>query len=1564
MADSVQDGITAGGRQARPAAARQGSDTAGAFARSMRARLERAYRSMPRLDVRIDDTGVDADLARLRARMETLSNRRIGIDVDTAAAAAEIADIEERLRRIGSAHPDVSVRADTAAARAALAEIRQEIDRVSVDPARIRVETDGTFGQRLRAAVQAAEAALPNINIEADSTAAEVQIARLRAQLTALRDVRVGVDIDATTASTQIAAIQAQLQALSASDADVAVRVDAGAATAQLAAVQAMVSALDGREIDIRVDTSGATSALLQLGVGIGGVAALPAIPAIAAGIGAIASAAFVAAGAVAALGAVAVPAFIGIAKALQAEKAAQDAATNASLRGGQAAAQAASQAQARALQMAGAQQALATAERNGARQIAQAQNQVRQARRAVTDATKQAAEQQTRALRAIADAEDALVRAQEDAIRVQKDLTRAQQDLTRAQEDLTRARKEAADQLEDMQTRLAGAELSQRDATLSVKEAELELQQVKNKGSKATELEVARAQLAYDQAVQRLKDQTAETEELRQKTADAAKAGVEGSDTVRDAQERLMDQQERIAEQRDRLAQAQEDVQDKTEAVAEAQQAAARAQVDSAEQVARAQERVGEATENVAVAQQAAADAVASAQRQIQSASIQTAGSVDQAAIAQAKYRQALADLTPAARDTMDSFVSLKDAFGEWSKSLQPAVMPIFTRALDGLKNSLPGLTPIVLAAAEGIERLQDRASRGFDSPWWKSFKADFTDAVIPAIEGLGAAFGNTFVGMAGVLQAFFPHMDSISSRMQSITDRFASWGTSLKGSPAFERFLQYASQTGPTVAEAMGDIGGGLLSVAQALKPLSEPLLQTIGTLFRLLGEIAETLPWLIQTFYAWWIITRLFTLAMIAFNLALAANPITLIVLAVLGLVAAIVYCYQEFQWFRDIVTAVWQGIQAAAIWAWQNVLKPVFDGIVLALKTVGEWAVWLWEVILKPTWDAIVLAAQILITGILTLLVLPFVLAFQLIATWATWLWESILEPVFTSIADKARWLWEVVLKPTWAAIKAGLKGLGELAVWVWKYMIQPVFTMIADKARWLWINILKPTWEATRTGLRGLGDIVMWVWKNVISPVFGWIADKGRWLWTKALKPAFDGMKEGIKAVGKSFESARDFIAKAWGKIADIAKKPVAFVVDKIYNGAIVPTWNLIAGAFGAPKISKMELKGWATGGVLPGYTPGRDVHTFLSPTGGGLELSGGEAIMRPEWTRAVGSGFVNSMNQIARSRGTNGVKEALAPVFGGNPDTPTEPQRFASGGIFSWIGNTAAGVGSAAWSKVKGVADWITDSIGDSARAGLNTVVDPLLASFPGADTSFGRMIRRIPRRIVDSIFGYSDEADKRGADTIGGPRIQAALNWARTQNGLPYQWGGNGNPSWDCSGFLSAIESVIRGEAPHRRWSTMAFNGKTAPPGWVRGANSPFTIGITNSGVGHTAGTLGGVNVESRGGDGVIVGPRARGSNSMLFTDVYGFMPAASYDSGGYLQPGMNLAFNGTGRPEPVLTVGQFDALARSAQGPGLGDLELNVYIGDQPVRDIARAEVRTATGELIQVLNAGGGR
>ena len=1546
--DGLRDGVTQGGRAARPAATRQGEQTGGAFARSLRARLEAAFRSMPKLDVRLGDTGVDADLARLRARLEALSNKTVGIDIDAETARAQAADIEERLRRIGAAHPNVAVRADTAAAIAQLRLLREQIDEVSADPLRIRVETDGTFGQRLRAQVQAAEASLPNINLTADSSDADVEIARLRAQLTALRDVRIGVDIDAATATARIEAIQARLQRLAASDADVAVRVDASNAAAQLAVMQALVNRLDGQTASVNVRVSGMqvlVAAALAFGPAI-----LPVLPIVAAGLGAIAAAGVAAAAGIGGIGLVAIPAIKGIAKTLQAQKAAQDAATNATYKGGQAASQGAS----KALQLAGAQQSLATASRNGARQIKQAETGVQDAVRSAADASSRAAEQVKQSRRALADAvQQAADRQQQAAEQVQNaedSLADAQRSARQAQQDLNQARKDAAQELTDLADQLANAQLSERDAVLSVQEAQARLRATQAKGSKATVLEQQRAQLAYDEAVQRLKEQQAETKGLTAEKKAADKAGVEGSQTVKDAQESLREADEAVADQQKDLAkarveaarqqvQSQRDIADAQEKVAESQRNVARVQEDGARSVARAQEQL-------TAAQQGAADSIASAQRQIEQASLSAAGGVDQAAAAQAKYKAELAKLTPSARATFDAFVGLRKAFRGWSKELQPAVMPIFTRALNGLKNSLPGLTPFVKAAADAIKGLQDRVSRGFKSPWWKQFKTELAGSTGTAITGLGISFGRIFKGMAGVVDAFLPHMDSISERMQKITGRFANWGTGLKGSPEFEKFLSYSSEMAPKLGEAFGKLGSAFLDISQALKPLTGPLLVLIGGLAEGIGIVADKAPWMIAGIYGIILATKLWTIAMVAFNWVMSQNPIIRIVILIGLLVAAVIYAYNRFGWFRSLVQTVWSAIQTAALWAWNNVLKPTFAAIWSALQTVGRWAMWLWNNAIKPAFEGIVFAGRILLTAIVVAVILPIIVVFKILGAVAGWLWKGAIRPAFKAIAALAVWLYRNMIKPQFDAMVAAFRFVARIATWLWRNALAPAF--------------------------RGIGDAAKWLYTNAIKPVFGWIADRATWVWNKGVKPAFDLLKAGVKAVGAAFKTAKDYIGEQWGKVSALARKPIQYIVDVVYNNGVRGVWNKVASAFGAPQLDKFTF---ASGGIMPGYTPGRDVHKFMSPTGGALELSGGEAIMRPEFTRAVGSGFVGYFNKIAKSHGAQGVKAALAPVFGGNPSTPTDTslryanggvvQSFADGGIFGWIGKAASaavGAGSAAWNGIKKGASWLTDALESSARAGVKNVVNPLLANFPGMDTGFGKLVRGIPNGIVDALFGYSKEADKKGGGGVGGPKIQAALKWAKTQNGLPYQWGGNGNPSWDCSGLVSAIESVIRGQKPHRRWATGSFSGNTAPPGWQKNGASAFKVGITNAGVGHTAGTLGKVNVESRGGDGVIIGKGARGYNDKLFTSWYGFQPG-KYDSGGYLQPGLNLAYNGTGRPEPVFTAAQSNALtsmANRSASQQLGDLSLNVWVGNEGIASIARAEVRTAQGELIQVLNA----
>ncbi|MDX3634342.1 phage tail tape measure protein [Streptomyces europaeiscabiei] len=568
----------------------------------------------------------------------------------------------------------------------------------------------------------------------------------------------------------------------------------------------------------------------------------------------------------------------------------------------------------------------------------------------------------------------------------------------------------------------------------------------------------------------------------------------------------------------------------------------------------------------------------------------------------------------------------------------------------------------------------------------------------------------------------------------------------------------------------------------------------------------------------------VTSGFAAAQAVLNSVMALNPFVLIAIALVALGVALVVAYKKSETFRNIVQAAFKAISVAALWLWDVVLKPVIGLIVKAFQ-------WWWT------------AAKIYFTAVGVF--------FYVLGAAAVWLWEKAIWPVIGWIIAGFK-LWWTGAKLYFSLVGAGFRAVGAAAVWLWDHAISPVIDLIVGGFK-LWWTGVKIYFGFVRSGFRAVGAGATWLWKNAISPALSGIKSVIADGYNVGIRPVFDKLRAAVGKVGDAFATAKDAIKLAWDKVKGIAKAPVAFVVNTVYNSGIVPVWNKVAGAFGAPKLDKM--KAFASGGVLPGYTPGRDVHLAA--------LSGGEAIMRPEWTRAVGPGYVNSMNAAARGGGIRGVQRAL-----GLPG-------FADGGIFGWV----KGAASKGVDLAKSGVSWLKDGMKASALAGINKVVKPLIERISGSASLYRDMITKVPEKMVKSLLNFSDTADKKlSAAGIGGKGFKSALAWARTQNGKPYQWGGNGDPSWDCSGFMSAIESVIRGQKPHRRWATGSFSGSTAPAGWKLGAKSPFMIGITNAGVGHTAGTLNGVNVESRGGDGVIVGSRARSYRSSLFTDVYGF--------------------------------------------------------------------------------------
>ena len=110
------------------------------------------------------------------------------------------------------------------------------------------------------------------------------------------------------------------------------------------------------------------------------------------------------------------------------------------------------------------------------------------------------------------------------------------------------------------------------------------------------------------------------------------------------------------------------------------------------------------------------------------------------------------------------------------------------------------------------------------------------------------------------------------------------------------------------------------------------------------------------------------------------------------------------------------------------------------------------------------------------------------------------------------------------------------------------------------------------------------------------------------------------------------------------------------------------------------KISPFPTASYATGGRLPGYTPGRDVHQFYSPTGGIINLSGGEGIARPEVIDVLGEDWLDGANLAARTGGQRAVQKFLGGFANGGRIPEFGVQSFAKGGRFEGIQKNTAGL--------------------------------------------------------------------------------------------------------------------------------------------------------------------------------------------------------------------------------------------------------------------------------------------
>jgi phage-related protein len=1220
-------------------------------------------------------------------------------------------------------------------------------------------------------------------------------------------------------------------------------------------------------------------------------------------------------------------------------------------------------------------------------RRVESAQRSLAKAQQAVKDAEVNAAAARVKAARDIQDAQqnlkntisdvaDSNRRGAESVASAERDLADAQRAAKQAQQDLTQARKDAAQELEDLNARLVDAQLDQRQKVLDLQDAEQNLAAVKAKGAATTQEDLAKAQLQYDKAVQALSEQQTETQRLQEQTDAANKSGVEGSKQVTDAKQGVSDANRKVS--------------DETQKLKDAEIEAARAQTDGAQRVAKAQR-------DVADAQAAAAKAATDGARQIkdaQEAAAEAARALAQAqtsgALATNKVADAMAKLSPNAREFVNAVLAQREAWrslkldvqdrlmsglGATFTTMSTAALPsvhtglvgmagvlntmaknaagavtelaktgtlkrMFTGLTEGMKplskvpaQFLKGLTQISVAASPAFKRITtaaggftDRLSKQID----QAFKSGHLEKIIDqaldvavqfghllgdifgtlgnVMKAAGAAGGDALGGLGAVFKELrrITAMPEVQKALTSIFTAINSIAKLLAGTlgAVIQAVLPLLAKLAPVVTELATKFGPVLADLASAL---GEALMPIIDALLPIVSDIGDILISLVRA-----VMPLLQPIGELLGAIVTALAPVfSAIGAALVPLVAALA------QGLMPVVTALVPIVQVLGqfIAELAPAMTPIVTALIPLLPAIAELAVALLNLALQVIAPLLPLIAQLaaLVAGSLARGIGILVPVITTVIGWITKLADAVTQ-VVKWIVDGFTWLFDVLVGHS--IIPDLVKAIVSWFTRLWtktKEIFNQLKQGIIDRWNALW-KAASDRWSSFWNGLRtALG--------NAKTSVLNWVSGlktsfTNTWsgMWNSAVSKVtsiFTTLRSKISdfktSMLNSVKAMRDGIGSLWAGIQSKFATPVKWVISHVYNNGLRKMWNSIAGKINSKITLPTISLGFNKGGVVPGTGNTDTVPAMLTP---------GERILSNDQVTALGG-----------HRGIDAMLGKDHPTkTGGNPSRQQEKQRyqatphFASGGI---VGKVTGAIGGAVGSVASWAKDVVVGGLKAAAQKALSALVRPLINQIPGGNAGIGGLLKGLSNRAVDGMLGWLGNEDKKA---VGGPAVQKALSWVKTQNGLPYQWAGNGNPSWDCSGLMSAIESVIRGEKPHRRWATGSFVGNNGPSGWVRNLNSPFMIGITNAGVGHTAGTLAGMNVESSGGAGVHMGKSARGYNNSLFTSRWGFAPAAKYDEGGLLQPGATMAVNKTGRPERVLTPEQNAVFERLAAGAGAG--------------------------------------
>lgn len=1146
--------------------------------------------------------------------------------------------------------------------------------------------------------------------------------------------------------------------------------------------------------------------------------------------------------------------------------------------------------------------------------------------------ATQSAGKAASAAARQIANASDSVTQAAKQRQRAEVDAARAEiaakRQVLQAEQALTRARDEAARAVKELAFQVRGGRIAEEEAAIAVAEAEAELKAAREAGVSGTDLR--KLELAYDKQALSLDEIKSKNQELSQQSAKAAAVGVEGSDQVLAATEQLRQAEEARAESR---LQSERSIED---AIA-SQAAAARGLQDAQTSAA---ESAGSVNAAVLKVNDAMAKLSPNARGFVQDVlALKPAWDSVKTATQDALFAGAGAGLTNFVNTILPvmktGLVQVAQALngvihGVTQFLSQAPIMQLFAQLWSQIAQIITALTPLITSLIGMFLQLATAAMPAILAvvQVLSTLGPTIMQALAPLMaDGTFAAALGSIAQIIGALIPIIGILLNVGVQVLSVLGPVLAQALTA---------LQPALQAVGGALVALAPVLGQIISVlAAALVPVANALVPILGAVGKAIEALLPAVEPLITAVVG--LVTPLADLLVPVINLLV---PIIQVVSDVLATLAPIFT--QLIGGVVGIVTALTPLITMVAQFAGQllNALLPIlppiieqiiavanaFLPIIPSLVALGN--------VLFPTLIDVINTLMPIITFLVNLLsgTLAFVLetvvvpvlnllinAIKVAAEVFDFLWQ-IVKPIFQAIGDGATWLWENMLKPAFDAIGDATERVGQF------------FKDMGDTIGGIWDGIKKLVHGGIQgvvdivynNGIRALANAVIQYIPGVEplpelkipafakgGPVFGpgtgtsdsipALLSNGEYVMTAAMTakyfPILEAMRANRFADGGPVGSIPAQAATETLAISATANVAGLTAIQESATAAVAAL-QLLANTIASVMNPAFAAMTAANQAMTEGMVNNANLLTVRHDT-----LAGELGMSWTSITQAVnasvadqGAAFNNLNNGLANVR--QSVQHTADWAV-----SQWDRIKAAAADPIRWVIQQPMNAGLiAAWNKLnsdfslgKEVAP-ISIGFSSGGYTGDGGMFEPK-GVVHGGEFVIRKKITKKAKPFLEALNRGEPEALQavgvRGYAAGGlvdihgqqvGKAIAAASEFAKRESGKPYIWGGVGPAGYDCSGFMSAITNVLRGENPHKRLGV----ARSQPwAGFQSGLGSAFSTGFSQ---GHTAGTLAGVNVESGGSPSrVKYGAGAVGADHSQFSG-HAFLPIAGgqFVSGG----------------------------------------------------------------------------